>query len=259
MMELAFVVPAYNEEALIGRCLESIRREIATSGCSAEVVVVDNASTDRTREIASAFPEVRVVDEPVKGLVQARHAGLMASSAELVANVDADTLLPAGWITTVIKAFETDQDLVALSGPFIYYDLSRFRRSLVQIFYYVAFLVYLVNRHILRVGSVVQGGNFVFRRSAWLAVGGYDRTIAFYGEDTDVARRLTQVGAVRWTFGLPMYASARRLQAEGMLTIGFRYAVNYLWVTFVGRPFTAEYTDIRPSVAVGMRPRRTTR
>ncbi len=98
---------------------------------------------------------------------------------------------------------------------------------------------------------MVQGGNFVFRRSAWLAVGGYDRTIAFYGEDTDVARRLTRVGAVRWTFALPMYASGRRLKAEGMLTIGFRYAVNYLWVTFAGRPFTADYTDIRPAAAVG--------
>ena len=250
-MEIAFIVPAYNEEALIGRCLASILRDIATSGCAAEVVVVNNASTDRTREIAAAFPEVRVVDEPAKGLVQARHAGLMASSAELVANVDADTLLPPGWITTVLTAFATDRDLVALSGPFIYYDLSRFGRFLVQIFYYAAFVVYLVNRHVLRVGSMVQGGNFVFRRSAWLAVGGYDRTIAFYGEDTDVARRLTRVGAVRWTFALPMYASGRRLKAEGMLTIGFRYAVNYLWVTFAGRPFTADYTDIRPAAAVG--------
>ncbi len=101
-MEIAFIVPAYNEEALIGRCLASILRDIAASGCAAEVVVVNNASTDRTRAIAAAFPEVRVVDEPAKGLVQARHAGLMASSAELVANVDADTLLPPGWITTVL-------------------------------------------------------------------------------------------------------------------------------------------------------------
>jgi glycosyltransferase involved in cell wall biosynthesis len=246
-MELAFIVPAYNEEALIGPCLASILREIETSGCAAEVVVVNNASTDRTREIAAAFPDVRVVDEPRKGLVQARHSGLMASSAELVANVDADTLLPAGWIATVLKAFETDKDLVALSGPFIYYDLSRFGRFLVQLFYYGAFLVYVINRHVLRIGSIVQGGNFVFRRSAWLAVGGYDRTIAFYGEDTDVARRLTRVGGVRWTFALPMYASGRRLKAEGMLTIGFRYAINYMWVTFAGRPFTFDYQDIRPA------------
>ncbi len=101
---------------------------------------MNNASTDRTREIALSFPKVRVVDEPVKGLVRARHAGLMASSAELVANVDADTMLPEGWITTVLQSFAADKDLVALSGPFIFYDLSPYRRALVQLYYYAAFL-----------------------------------------------------------------------------------------------------------------------
>ncbi len=247
MPELAFVVPAYNEEVLIGRCLESILQEIETTGCRAEVVVVNNASTDRTRAIALSFPKVRVVDEPVKGLVQARHAGLMASSAGLVANVDADTILPEGWIATVLQSFEADKNLVALSGPFIFYDLSPYKRALVQLYYYAAFLAYLVNRHVLHVGSLVQGGNFVVRRSVWLEIGGYDRTISFYGEDTDVARRLTRVGAVRWTFALPMYASGRRLEAEGMLRSAFRYVANYVWMTFAGRPFTFEYTDIRPA------------
>lgn len=245
-MDLAFIVPAYNEEALIARCLESILREVDRAGCAAEVVVVNNASTDGTREIAASFAHVRVVDEPVKGLVQARHAGLLATTAELVANVDADTVLPQGWLDTVLGAFESDEKLVALSGPFIYYDLSRLQRFLVRIFYYAAYGTYVLNRHVLRVGSMVQGGNFVFRRSAWLEVGGYDRTISFYGEDTDVARRLARVGRVRWTFALPMRASGRRLKVEGVLRMGLRYSLNYFSVIFTGRPFTAEYTDVRP-------------
>lgn len=44
-MRLAFVIPAYNEEVLIGRCLEALLREIERAGCEAEVVVVNNAST----------------------------------------------------------------------------------------------------------------------------------------------------------------------------------------------------------------------
>lgn len=248
-MQLAFIIPAYNEEALIGRCLESILRELEAAGCRAEVVVVNNASTDRTREIASSYPAVRVIDEPIKGLVQARHAGLMGTTAELVANVDADAILPPGWIETVVRSFADNPRLVALSGPFIYYDLSRLRRVVVRAFYYGGYVAYLFNRHILRVGSMVQGGNFVLRRSAWLDVGGYDRSIAFYGEDTDVARRLARAGIVRWTFALPMYASGRRLLAEGMVTMAIRYALNYFWVTFTGKPLTAAYTDVRPDVA----------
>jgi len=244
--QLAFVVPAFNEEALIGGCIEAIVKQIAKGNHPAEVVVVNNASTDRTGEIARSFPGVTVVDEPKKGLVNARHAGLNASSAELVANVDADTLLPDGWIEAVLKHFESDDTLVALSGPFIYYDLSMASRAWVRVFYYAAYLIYALNRFVFRTGSMLQGGNFVFRRSSWVSVGGFDRSIAFYGEDTDVARRLSKVGRVRWTFDLPMLASGRRLQEEGVIVTGLRYTLNYFWVTVMGKPFTKKYNDIRP-------------
>jgi glycosyltransferase involved in cell wall biosynthesis len=56
-MKLAFVIPAYNEEALIGKCLESVLAEIKRSGVNAEVIVVNNASKDRTGEIARSFAQ----------------------------------------------------------------------------------------------------------------------------------------------------------------------------------------------------------
>ena len=61
-------------------------------------------------------------------------------------------------------------------------------------FYGLTKLIYAVNRYVLRVGSVVQGGNFVLRRDAWIKAGGFNREIKFYGEDTDVAVRLSMVG-----------------------------------------------------------------
>ena len=75
---ISFVVPAYNEEKHLARTLTAIVSEIKRSGCAAEVIVVNNASTDGTGELAASFPEVIVVDEPVKGLVQARKAGFRA-------------------------------------------------------------------------------------------------------------------------------------------------------------------------------------
>ncbi len=72
---ISFVVPAYNEEKTLTRNLAAIIAEIARCGCKAEVIVVNNASTDGTGVVAASFPEVIVVDEPVKGLVQARKAG----------------------------------------------------------------------------------------------------------------------------------------------------------------------------------------
>jgi len=247
-MKLAFVIPAYNEEALIGKCLESVVAEIARSGVDADIVVVNNASTDRTGEIARSFPTVRVVDEPKKGLVNARDAGFAATEGfDLVANIDSDTIVPAGWLDTVYSEFNKDAKLVCLSGPYVYYDMSGFNRFLVNAFYGLTYLIYVLNRFVLRVGSVVQGGNFVFKRAAWQQVGGYDRTIEFFGEDTDVAVRLSKVGGVKWTFKLKMMTSGRRLEKEGVFRTAGTYTLNFFWVTFRGKPATKSYTDIRPN------------
>jgi GT2 family glycosyltransferase len=102
-----------------------------------------------------------------------------------------------------------------------------------------------MNRYILRVGSMVQGGNFVTSRQALEDIGGFNLAISFYGEDTDIACRLNTVGEVRFTFDLKMFSSARRLKKEGMLTMAGRYSINYLWTTFFKRPFTNSHIDIR--------------
>lgn len=122
-MQISFVVPAYNEEALLTKCLVAIQKEIIRVGCQAEIIVVNNASTDTTREIAAAMSGVVVVDEPIKGLVQARQAGFLASSGELVANIDADTVITEGWLETALAEFARIPRLVALSGPHVYYDV----------------------------------------------------------------------------------------------------------------------------------------
>jgi glycosyltransferase involved in cell wall biosynthesis len=244
-MRLSFVIPAYNEEAYLPACLESILAQTSGMGDTIEIIVVNNASSDRTREVALQYPGVQVVDEPRKGLTYARQAGFAASTGELIANVDSDSRLPPGWLAKVLDAFKEKSKLVALSGPFVYYDLTPKQRVGVQVFYAVAFLVYALNRYVLRAGSMVQGGNFVLRRDALEEIGGFNLEISFYGEDTDIARRLNQVGQVRFTFDLKMFSSARRLKHEGMMTIALRYTINYLWTTFRKRPFTEEYIDIR--------------
>ena len=244
-MNLAFVIPAYNEEALVGKCVESVLAEVKRSGRQIDVVVVNNNSTDRTAEVAGAFPGVRVIDEKQKGLVSARDGGFQATTAELVANIDADTIVPPGWLDTVFREFEKDDKLVCLSGPYIYYDLSVWNRFLITMFYGLTKLIYWVNRYVLRVGSVVQGGNFVFKRDAWIKAGGYNREIKFYGEDTDVAVRLSKIGDVKWTFALKMKTSGRRLAEEGVFKTALTYTLNFFWVTFAGKPATEKHTDIR--------------
>jgi glycosyltransferase involved in cell wall biosynthesis len=258
-MRLSFVVPAYNEEAYLPACIESILSQAAEYPGQIEVIVVNNASTDRTREVALGYPGVTLVDEMRKGLTFARQAGFDASSGELIANVDSDARLTPGWIAQVLSTFDADavamanhtkkRPLVALSGPQVFYDLPRRRRVIVHLYFVVAKLIYFTSRYILRVGSMVQGGNFVLSRTALEQIGGFNTAISFYGEDTDIARRLSAVGEVRFTFNLKISTSARRLNTEGLVTMGWRYFVNYVWTTFFKRPYTDEYLDIRESPA----------
>jgi glycosyltransferase involved in cell wall biosynthesis len=242
---ISFVVPAYNEEKTLTRNLAAIIAEIKRAGCRAEVIVVNNASNDGTGHVAASFPEVIVVDEPVKGLVQARKAGFQRATGALVANVDADTIVTQGWLDRVLEEFRRHPNLVALSGPYIYYDLPKRTRAAVRAFYVMGYGFYVLNRFVLRVGSMLQGGNFVVRRSALEEIGGFNPKFNFYGEDTDLARRLNAVGAVKFTFGLPALSSGRRLLEEGVMKIGMRYFINFVWATFRHRPFTDDWIDVR--------------
>ena len=244
-IEVSFVIPAFNEEHRIAGCLHSIEQELFRTPCKAEVIVVNNGSSDHTAEVARKFEGVRVVDESTKGLVAARHAGYVASTGELVANVDADTILPYGWLAKVLKEFKQDPQLVALSGPYIYYDLSIFVRTMVRVWYAIGYLTYLLAHHVFHSGAMLQGGNFVIRRSAMEKAGGFDTSISFYGEDTDVAKRMSKVGKVKWTWARPMYAAGRRMAEEGILRVAVLYGLNYFWVLLTGRPWTGKYTDVR--------------
>lgn len=244
-MKLSFIIPAYNEEAIIGKCLESILKELENKNYDTEIIVVDNNCTDRTREVALSYSGVTVVPEEQKGVVFARQKGFHVATGDLLCNIDADTMLTPGWIETVIKEFERNKNLVALSGPYIYYDLPLSTRVAVKVFYFFGYVAHLVSQYVLHSGAMLQGGNFVVRKTALEKLGGYDTSFQFYGEDTDTACRMSKVGIVKWTFRLPLYTSGRRLKGEGVIHMGLKYGINFIWVSFFRKPFSKTYKDIR--------------
>lgn len=245
-MKLSIVIPAYNEEAYVGKCLASIAAEQARGHFEMETIVVNNASTDQTGDVARTFPFARVIDEPQKGLVRARQTGYETSSGELVANVDADAVLPEGWVKKVMEEFSANPKLVALSGPYIYYDLPVLLNAVIRFWYWMGKGISLLNTLVTgRSGTLLQGGNFILRRSALEKAGGFDLNFDFYGEDTAIARRMGSQGRVKFTFRLPMYTSGRRLRGEGIFTMAGKYGVNFFWTIIFGKAYSKEYKDIR--------------
>ena len=244
-MKLSFVIPAHNEENYIAKCLESVIREVEKTRRDVEIIVVNNASTDKTREIVLSFPEVKLVDEPRKGLPQARQAGFLASSGDLIANVDAVSVIPSFWIEKVFDHFSRNEKLVALSGPYIYYDYSKTKNRLVKAFYYPGYLLNRTNHIFFGKAAMLQGGNFILKRSALENIGGFNTDIKFYGEDTDIARRIKNQGQVIFTYDLPMHTSARRLKKEGLVKMGAKYGANFIWTIVFKKPLTKKYIDVK--------------
>lgn len=242
---VSFVVPAYNEEALIGSCLTAIKTEISRTRCRAEIIVVNNGSTDATRHIALSYPDVKVVDEPQRGLVQARRAGCLVSGGKFIANIDADTILPDGWLRTALAEFADRPDLVALSGPHIHYDLPRAARLIAAGFYRGVYVIHLLSRLLAGHGSVIQGGNFIILRAALKAAGGFNPEFRFWGEDAELARRLRRLGAIKFTPALRAPSSGRRFAGEGLFRVLSRYSANYLWTHLFKQPFSSTWLDFR--------------
>ena len=236
--KISLVIPAYNEEKYIGSCLECAIKN--SNGKFFEIIVVDNASTDRTAEVAARQRGVRVVREGKKGLTRARQRGFQEAKGDLIAYFDADTQMPAGWVEKATSEFQKDPKLVCLSGPYLYYDIPVWQQSLSK--FYANILVMAVQ---FIFGYVINGGNFIIRRETLERMNGFDTSIEFYGEDANVARRAHEFGKVRFDLRLVMPTSGRRLNGQGALKTSFLYVSNYLSEALFHRPAHKKYTDIR--------------
>jgi glycosyltransferase involved in cell wall biosynthesis len=209
------VVCAYNEEHLLPHCLHSLLRQ---SFPPHEILVINNASTDGTAAVAS-IPGVRVVDEPRKGLVIARETGRRHSTGDVLVYIDADCRAPDDWLKRVAQEFSRANPPVAVSGPYRFYDWDAFGCVLVRMYdYSVAMVTHMLAQYVFRLGAVLYGGNFAVTRRALDAIGGFDTSIEFHGEDTNLARRVAKIGRIRLSQPCYVFTSARRyktMDAEG--------------------------------------------
>jgi Glycosyl transferase family 2 len=109
--QISVVIPCLNEEEAVGRVVEQALDGIRRSGRSGEVIVVDNASTDRSAEVAAAHG-ARVVSEPRRGYGSAYLAGLAEARGDYVVMGDADETYPLQELAPFVDKLEHGDDLV---------------------------------------------------------------------------------------------------------------------------------------------------
>ena len=112
-MKISIVIPAFNEERLLGASLAEIKSAAAVflqRGWDVELIVCDNNSTDRTAEIARAAGAI-VVFEPVNQIARARNCGALAATGDWLVFVDADSHPSAGLFADVAEQIVSGQCL----------------------------------------------------------------------------------------------------------------------------------------------------
>ena len=241
----SIIVPAYNEEKYISRCLQSIFA-LKDQAIISEVIVVNNASTDGTAEVVKRdFPAAIIIDEARKGLTIAYNRGAKDARGNILVFVDADMVLNANHLIKVAQEFIQDPTLIALSGPYVYQDGSPFCKVIMNLTYmFLAVPAEMLFNRVFNISASIASGNSAVRKKAFDQVGGFNEAM-FYGLETDFALRLKRFGKVRFKPGLSAMSSSRRLAEEGTLKVVFLHVMNTLWPLLFHRPFTLKYADIR--------------
>lgn len=239
--DVSVVVPNWNGRSWLPACLQAIaRQELA----AAEVIVVDNGSSDESiAYVRGEYPDVRVLELGRNtGFAHAANRGVSAARCELVALLNTDVVLSEEWLERMAAALEGDSraasvacKMVSLTDPGRVYDAGDVLR---------------------RDGACEQRGRFgrddgrwdaagevfgacagaaLYRRSAIMAVGGFDERYFAYLEDVDLALRLRLAGwRCRYEPALALHAGEG---SSHQLRGGHRYLVTRNTLVLVAKAF----------------------
>ncbi len=194
---LSFIVPAHNEEHELPAMLAALRTAADASGREYEIIVVDDASTDATAEIARSAG-AQVVPVALRQIAAVRNAGARVARGDMFLFVDADTHITPTHVTGAAEVLEA-----GAAGGSARVKLDREVPRWARIYFQVFSTVYFAAN--LGVGA------FIFaRRDTFEAAGGFDEQY-FAGEEAYLSMALKKLGPFR-VLREPIVTSARKVR-----------------------------------------------
>ena len=233
-LDVSVIVPTWNEEKYLSKCLHSLKNQVGTRPL--EVIVVDGGSTDRTLQVAARYAD-KILVEPRKPVGAARNIGARHASGDTLAFIDADTVACDNWLDVIVHTLRTNSRAVGVTGPTHPYEGSR----LDELAYTVA--TAWVQRLSLKLGLPhVPGFNCAYRDNAFWEAGGFDEHREL-SEDIMLALKIRHQGPILFNPEMSAFTSLRRIKTFGYPYLTTYYAMNWATVLLFDR--TLDYPKVR--------------
>ena len=214
---LSVVIPVYNGEKHIRRCIESIRKQAYKPE---KIIVVNDGSTDKTADILSDMGVQTLVHERNLGLAAARNTGLNSTNTEIVAFFDSDTGVPTDYIETMMAHFAAGNKYDGVGG----HEVPKYTDGASN--YYRAKYLYQGVKCTAPVERrVLYGLAMAFRRDKLLNAGGFDTFFRTNGEDVDICLRMYLKGS-RFLYDPNLYVyHYKRDNFRSLVIMVYRYGI----------------------------------
>ena len=185
-MNASVIIPAFNAEKTIGKCLDSLAKQ---SVKGFETIVVDDGSKDGTARIVKGFPKVRLLEQKNSGPAVARNNGAKAAKGGIIIFTDSDCILEKDWLKEMLKPFE-DNEIVGVQGKYKCNQKEIIAR-LIQL------EIEKNHEKMARQKSIDFMATYsaAYRKSVFSEMNGFDTSFPIAsGEDTDLSFRVSAKG-----------------------------------------------------------------
>lgn len=215
---VSIIVPVFNGERTIARCAESLIVQDYPQE-RYEVLVVDNGSTDRTREILSNYPAKLLSETNIQSSYAARNRGIEAARGEFLAFTDSDCIADKRWIIQLIGGF-TGPEIGGVAGKI---EGVKSENSISR---------YVEKKRIHGQEQFVQGvfclpfaatGNVMYRRIVFEEIGLFDETF-YSGGDVELGLRMSSL--TKWKYHYQPQALVKHPHNDSLRT-HFRQSKRY--------------------------------
>jgi cellulose synthase/poly-beta-1,6-N-acetylglucosamine synthase-like glycosyltransferase len=214
-LPVSVVIPTHNEQERLSKMLTGLLNQKTKPH---EVIVVDNKSSDKTKQIALSCANkfkskgitYKVVSEKKLGCAFARNKGFYLAKSPIIASTDADTIPHKDWIANIVRHFDKN-DSVAVTGITVIKDSSLIVEYLSRVNWYKYLTLIL---RVIFGFQTITTANAAIRSNAFKKVSGFDTRCTSPDDldDSEISSRLSKIGAIRVDTAIRVDGSFRRYQ-----------------------------------------------